>query len=153
MTQYKKAVDGHGSVSLNIIRCVLVGPSKVGKSCLKHLLIHNEPKEVTTSTPVLESPEVVTFTPELYMTHQGSSSVWQPIKNMSGMINKWTMEEQYDMQQTQTTSRVRQDEVSRPESPEQVGVNLEPSKLNSVIPSSRLPLLKALRNSHDSLFS
>jgi small GTP-binding protein len=97
MSQYKMAVKQQGSVSVNIVRCVLVGPPKVGKSCLKHLLVHNEPKEVTTSTPVLESPEIVTITPELYMTKQGSSSVWKPIMSdeMEDLVKKWTMEGDY----------------------------------------------------------
>ena len=109
MTQYEKAIERQGSVSLNIIRCVLVGPPKVGKSCLKHLLVHNEPQEVTTSTPVLESPEVITFTPELYMTHQGSSSVWQPINadEMGGMIKKCTIEEEYEVQKREPHVPIR----------------------------------------------
>ena len=137
MTQYKKAIERQGLVSLNIIRCILVGPPKVGKSCLKHLLVHNQPKEVTIGTPVLESPEVVTFNPEQPKTHQGSSSsapgfpkvgtfipelyvinqecpsLWRPVNtdDMGEIIKKWTMKEEYEAQETQLTTRLDQGEA------------------------------------------
>ena len=149
MTQYKKAIERHGSVSLNIIRCILVGPPKVGKSCLKHLLVHNKSKEVTTSTSVLESPEVVTFTgtPELCMAHQGSSSVWQPIKDMGGMIKKWTMEEQYQIQETQSTTRMNQYEAGK------VSDNFKWTTLNTTVtvPVASHVILTALQKTHEQL--
>ena len=160
MTQYKKAIERQGSVSLNIIRCVLVGPPKVGKSCLKHLLVHNEPKEVTTSTPLLESPKVVTFTPELYMTNQGSLSVWQPIKDMGGIVKKWTMEEQYETQETQPTTGMNQDESgSRPHLPQKctstgkVSDDFKPTTLKTTVtgPVSSQERLTALQEAHEQL--
>ena len=160
MTQYNKAIERQGSVSLNIIRCILVGPPKVGKSCLKQLLVHNEPKEVTTSTPVLESPEVVTFTPELHMTHQGSSSVWQPIKDMRGIVKKCTMEEQYETQETQPTTGMNQDEAeSRPHLPQKsiltgnVSDDIKSTTLKTTVsgPVSSHTLLAALQEAHEHL--
>ena len=53
---------------------------------MKHLLVHNAPKEVKTSTAVLETPEVVTkrsameFSSEQYAVHEGTSA-WQPISS------------------------------------------------------------------------
>ena len=156
-------------MSLNIIRCVLVGPPKVGKSCLKHLLVHNKSKEVTTSTPVLESPEIVTFTPkvvtftatpELYITQQGSSSVWQPIKDMEGMIKKWTMEEEYETQETLSTTRMNHNESGRrPRLPQKstltgkVSDNFKPITLNTTVtvPVSSHVLLAALQKAHEQL--
>ena len=160
MTQYKKAIERQVSVSLNIIRCILVGPPKVGKSCLKHLLVYNEPKEVTTSTPVLESPEVVTFTatPELYMTHQGSSSVWQPIKDMGGIVKKCTMDEDYEVPETQPTTRMNQDEAeSRPHLPStstgEVSNDLKQATQNTSVtrPVSSHENLTALQEAHEHL--
>ena len=169
MTQYRKVIERHGSVSLNIIRCVLVGPPKVGKSCLKHLLVHNKSKEVTTSTPVLESPEIVTFTPkvvtftatpELFMTNQGSSSVWQPIQDMGGMIKKWTMEEQYEAQEAQSTTRMNQDEAGRRLQLAQkstltgkVSDNFKAITLNTTgtVPVSSHVILPALQKAHEHL--
>ena len=45
---------------MEVIQSIFVGPSTTGKSTLKHLLVHNVPKAVKTSTAVLETPEVVT---------------------------------------------------------------------------------------------
>ena len=160
MSQYKKALANHVLVSLNIIRCVLVGPPKVGKSCLKHLLVHNEPKEVTTSTPLLESPEVVTFTPELYISHQGSSSVWRLIKDMGGIVKKWTMEEQYETQETQPTTGMNRDEAGSRSHPSQkststdkVSDNLKPTTLKTTVPGpvSSHERLTALQEAHEQL--
>ena len=160
MSQYKKALSTHGLVSLNIIRCVLVGPPKVGKSCLKHLLVHNESNEVTTSTPLLESPEVVTFTPELYISRQGPSSVWQPIKDMGGIVKKYAMEEQYEKQETKPTFRMNQDEVgSRPRLPQKrtstgkVSDDLKLTMLDTTVtgPISSHERLTALQEAHEDL--
>ena len=110
MEQYKKAVEKKGSVTLNIIRCVVIGPPNVGKSCLRHLLIHDEPRKVTTSTPILESPDVVTFeenssssddedfTPDLCVADVGSSSNWSLITpdDMGQMVKTCSVEEKYD---------------------------------------------------------
>ena len=65
---------------------ILVGPSAAGKSTVKHLLVHNVPKAVKTSTAVLETPEVVTkrsamdFSSEQYAVQEGTSA-WQPISS------------------------------------------------------------------------
>ena len=53
---------------------------------MKHLLVHNAPKEVMTSTAVLETPEVVTkrsameFSSEQYTVQEGTSA-WQPVSS------------------------------------------------------------------------
>ena len=47
---------------------------EVGKSSLKHLLVHNTPKAVTTSTAVMDTPEVVRS--EQYTVGE-STSAWQ----------------------------------------------------------------------------
>ena len=60
--------------------CVFVGSSAVGKSSLKHLLVHNTPKAVKTSTAVMETPEVVTISSEQY-TVGGGTSAWQQISD------------------------------------------------------------------------
>ena len=112
MEHYQKAVKHKGSVTLNIIRCVVIGPPNVGKSCLKHLLIHDEPKKVTTSTPMLESPDVVTFDPEDNSSSSdeedftpdlcvvGSLSNWSRITpdDMGQMVKKCSVERKYDSQ-------------------------------------------------------
>ena len=45
---------------MNISHAILTGGSRVGKTSLKHYLLHNTAREDKTSTGVLEAPEVVT---------------------------------------------------------------------------------------------
>ena len=77
LPDYEEAVAKQGSVEVAINRCIFTGPPSVGKSCLKHLLIHNKPKEVKISTPVMEKPDVVTISAEKYAVE--GTSVWVPL--------------------------------------------------------------------------
>ena len=73
-------------MSVEVTRSIFVGPSAVGKSSLKHLLVHNVPREVKTSTAVMDTPEVVTkrsdteFSCEQYAVGEGTSA-WQPVNS------------------------------------------------------------------------
>ena len=73
-------------MSVEVTRSIFVGPSAVGKSSLKHLLVHNAPKAVKTSTAVMDTPEVVTkrsnmeFSCEQYAVKEGTSA-WQPVNS------------------------------------------------------------------------
>ena len=66
-----------GSVKVTINRCIFAGPPGKGKSCLKHLLVHDKPKEVKTSTGVMEKPDVVTISAEKCAVE--GTSVWLPL--------------------------------------------------------------------------
>ena len=83
---YEDSIRKHGSVSVAVTRSIFVGPSAVGKSSLKHLLVHNTPKAVKTSTAVIDTPEVVTkrsdmeFSCEQYAVEEGTSA-WQPVNS------------------------------------------------------------------------
>ena len=83
---YEDSIRKHGSLSVEVIRCILVGHSAAGKSTVKHLLVHNTPKAVQTSTAALETPEVVTkrsamdFSSEQYAVQKGTSA-WQPVSS------------------------------------------------------------------------
>ena len=77
LPDYEEAVEKQGAVEVAINRCIFTGPPGTGKSCLKHLLVHNKPKEVKTSTPVMEKPDVVTISSEKYAVE--GSSVWLPL--------------------------------------------------------------------------
>ena len=83
---YEDSIRKHGSVSVEVTRSIFVGPSAVGKSSLKHLLVHNAPKAVKTSTAVMDTPEVVTkrsdmeFSCEQYAVGDGTSA-WQPVNS------------------------------------------------------------------------
>ena len=77
LPDYEEAVAKQGSVEVAINRCIFTGPPSVGKSCLKHLLVHNKPKKVKMSTPVMEKPDVVTISAEEYAIEE--TSVWVPL--------------------------------------------------------------------------
>ena len=53
---------------------IFVGLPELGKSSLKHLLVHNTLKAVKTSTPVMDTPEVVRS--EQYKVRV-TTSAWQ----------------------------------------------------------------------------
>ena len=76
LPDYEEAVTKQGSVDVTINRCIFTGPPSVGKSCLKHLLVHNKPKEVKISTPVMEKSDVVTISAEEYAVE--GTSLWLP---------------------------------------------------------------------------
>ena len=83
---YEDSIRKHGSVSVEVTRSIFVGPSAAGKSSLKHLLVHNTPKAVKTSTAVVDTPEVVTkryamdFSAEQYVVEEGVSA-WQLVSS------------------------------------------------------------------------
>ena len=83
-----------GSVEVDINRCILIGPSGTGKSCFKHLLVHNKPKEVKVSTPVMEKPDVVY---EEYAVE--GTSVWVPLtdEKMANSIRSSCQNREYDV--------------------------------------------------------
>ena len=84
-----------GSVTVAINCCIFAGPPGKGKSCLKHLLVHNKPKEVKTSTGVMEKPDVVTISAEKYAVE--GTSVWLPLTDnkMASSIKSSCQKRQY----------------------------------------------------------
>ena len=73
---YKESLDKHGSVLVKVTQCIFIGSSAVGKSSLKHLLVHNTPKTINTSTAVMDTPEVVSYSSEQYAV-DGDTTAWQ----------------------------------------------------------------------------
>ena len=86
-----------GSVTVAINCCIFAGPPGRGKSCLKHLLVHDKPKEVKTSTGVMEKPDVVTISAEKYAV--GGTSVWLPLTDdkMASSIKSSCQKRQYHL--------------------------------------------------------
>ena len=82
---------------MNVVRCVLIGSSAVGKTCLKYLLVYNQSKEIDTSTGVLARPEVVAVTSEQFLVEEGSS-VWTLVTDskMEGSIRRIVKDKEYD---------------------------------------------------------
>ena len=90
-------MDKHGSVSVEVTPCVIVGASATGKSSLKHLLVHDTPKAVKTSTAVIDTPAVVTVSSEQYTVEEGTSA-WQLVDSdvMGKSIQKCVTAKAYD---------------------------------------------------------
>ena len=65
-------------MSVAVTRSIFVGPPEAGKSTLKHLLVHNTPKAVNTSTAVMDTPEVVRS--EQYTVGE-TTSAWQLVNS------------------------------------------------------------------------
>ena len=74
MGHYKAMCKEHSSVKIRLTRCLFIGPPGVGKSSLKHLLLHNQSTahDVSSSTLVLEEPSIVT---------QELESPWRVVDN------------------------------------------------------------------------
>ena len=90
-------MDKHGSVSVEVTPCVIVGASATGKSSLKHLLVHDTPKAVKTSTAVIDTPAVVTVLTEQYAVEEGTSA-WQLVDSdvMGKSIQECVTAKAYD---------------------------------------------------------
>ena len=81
-SDYKCAVQRQGSITLDVIRTIFIGPSANGKSTLKHLLVHDESVDITRSTPVLETPAIVSLSSEQFAA-KGASSSWKVVSDDS----------------------------------------------------------------------
>ena len=75
-------------------RCIFVGTPSVGKSSLKHLLVHNTPKAIKKSTAVMETPQVVT---ECYAVGE-CTSAWQLVTDdvMELSVHDCIMSKEYN---------------------------------------------------------
>ena len=71
---------------MEVTRTIFVGPPEVGKSSLKHLLVHNTPKAVKTSTAIMDTPDVVTKRSDVDVSSEqyaveGGTSAWQLVNS------------------------------------------------------------------------
>ena len=74
--QYSEVVRNQASVTLKITKCTTIGPPRIGKTCLKNLLIGQEwdVEAGTASTDVMEAPEWV----ECYsLEDDGAEELWK----------------------------------------------------------------------------
>ena len=94
-----------GSVTVAINCCIFAGPPGKGKSCLKHLLVHDKPKEVKTSTGVMEKPDVVTISAETYAVE--GTSVWLPLtdEKMASSIKSSCQKRKYHIPENSPEDR------------------------------------------------
>ena len=82
---------------MEVTPCIIVGASATGKSSLKHLLVHDTPKAVKTSTAVIDTPAVVTVSSEQYTVEEGTSA-WQLVDSdvMGKSIQECVTAKAYD---------------------------------------------------------
>ena len=73
---YSEVVSNSASVTLQITKCTTIGPPRIGKTCLKHLLTEQEwdVEGGTASTDIMEAPEWV----ECYSVEEGGAmELWK----------------------------------------------------------------------------
>ena len=75
LEQYSEVVRNQASVTLKITKCTTIGPPRIGKTCLKHLLTGQEwdMEAGTASTDVMEAPVWV----ECYSVEGGAEKLWK----------------------------------------------------------------------------
>ena len=74
---YKRVLKKHGTVSVEVIRTLFLGLSGAGKSSLHHILVHGKSKVMTTSTPAMETPDILVFGEHYTMDKE--SSIWKTV--------------------------------------------------------------------------
>ena len=159
LSKYEEAVEKGGFVEVTINCCIFIGPSGTGKSCLKHLLVHNKPKKVKISTPVMEKPDVVTISAEKYEV-KGTSD-WVPLtdETLANSIRSSCQNREYDVgdavtvpkdgpekQDSTFTSLVEEinlPTVARKVSSRRIRTNPAPPKSASLKPTQLCPFQEA----------
>ena len=58
---YKKAIHESPCINLHVAKAMTIGPPRVGKTFLRHLLLELQPPDVIASTPVMKAAETVTI--------------------------------------------------------------------------------------------
>ena len=124
-------MEKQGSVDVAINRNIIMGPPATGKSCLKHLLVHNKPKEVKISTPVMAKPEVVSISAEKCAVE--GTSVWLPLSDekMACSIRSSCLSRQYHV--TAAIPKVPPEDCRA--KPKQLVTKIDQSAVTSEIPS------------------
>ena len=58
---YHKAITKHSTINLHVAKVMTIGPPRVGKTFVRHLLLDLEPPEVSVSTPLMKTAETVSI--------------------------------------------------------------------------------------------
>ena len=116
---------------MEVTPCIIAGASATGKSSLKHLLVHDTPKAVKTSTAVIDTPAVVTVSTEQYAVEEGTFA-WQLVDSdvMGKSIQECVTAKAYDEDQYLEPLRHQDDQHQQLE--EQMGGPNPPTSRNLI---------------------
>ena len=75
---YEKAIHESPTINLHVAKALTIGPPRVGKTTLRHLLLELQPPDVIASTPVMTAAETVTMvSPAEQVAEMGDDAVAQ----------------------------------------------------------------------------
>ena len=90
--QYKKAVRENALVTVGIVKAMTIGPPRVGKTCLRSLLLGKVPPRESPSTSVIKTAETLSMTTptrkkSTIVSECISTSGWEVIDTTTGIIS------------------------------------------------------------------
>ena len=90
--QYKKAVRENALVTVGIVKAMTIGPPRVGKTCLRSLLLGKVPPRESPSTSVIKTTETLSMTTptqkkSTIVSECISTSGWEVIDTTTGIIS------------------------------------------------------------------
>jgi GTPase SAR1 family protein len=90
--QYKKALRENAQVTVGIVKAMTIGPPRVGKTCLRSLLLGRVPPRESPSTSVLKTAETVSMNTSsrkepTIVSECISTSGWEVIDTTTGIIS------------------------------------------------------------------
>ena len=90
--QYRKAVRENALVTVGIVKAMTIGPPRVGKTCLRSLLLGKVPPRESPSTSVIKTAETLSMTTptrkkSTIVSECISTSGWEVIDTTTGIIS------------------------------------------------------------------
>lgn len=91
---YHKAITKHSTINLHVAKAMTIGPPRVGKTFVRHLLLDQEPPEASVSTPLMKTAETVGIISPQEQQH-GTKAEVEPCDD--GLAQAASMELKSDM--------------------------------------------------------
>ena len=86
LEQYKKALRENAQVTVCIVKAMTIGPPRVGKTCLRNLLLGKAPPRESSSTSLLKTAETVSMRSSSTIVSECiSTSGWEVIDTENGI--------------------------------------------------------------------
>ena len=82
---YKKAIDEGPSVTLHIAKAMTIGPPRAGKTSFRHLLLGQPLPEVSTSTDVMKTAEIVNLNTDSKFFQIQNEDTWVTVNEVDGL--------------------------------------------------------------------